>query len=128
MFKWYRATEVNCAATDLSWPRPCFAPELVGAVDMLAQVAFVLGLILYNRYMSHLSYRRIFVLVHIGLTAVNLLDFVWVCRINRWLGVRHSEPNYTPMTLRKLSLVGRAPFGTKTDKCTPGYSLQTAGA
>ena len=60
---------------------------VAGLMDVFGAAAFVAGTAAYNRYLSRWSYRRILSAVQLILTAVNLLDYVWVSRWNLELGI-----------------------------------------
>ena len=57
-----------------------------------SHVAFILGLALYNRYLAHLAFRRVFYLGHCLLFLISSLDLLWVGRLNRQIG---GKPPYT---------------------------------
>lgn len=89
MYKWYKATEENCNPLPgvRDEPLPCFSPQFVGMLDVTARFAFVLGLCVYNRFLSGLQYRSIFLATQLALVPVNLLDFLWVSRLNLRIGL-----------------------------------------
>ena len=89
MYKWYKATPQNCAPFPpyRHEPLPCFEPQVVGILDVTARFAFVIGLCVYNRFLSGLQYRSIFLATQLALVPVNLLDMLWVSRLNLRVGV-----------------------------------------
>mmetsp|Transcript_34416 Transcript_34416/g.75619 ORF Transcript_34416/g.75619 Transcript_34416/m.75619 type:complete len:286 (+) Transcript_34416:537-1394(+) len=52
MYKWYKATEENCnplIPIPGVHPLPCFSPQFVGALDVVARGTFLIALGVYNR-------------------------------------------------------------------------------
>jgi len=115
VFLWQKRSADNCcwngkndysafAETELDWGsalrssntscdqnetpnRPCFSPEFISTVRMIGSIAFIIGTVLYNRYLSNWSYRRIWIYSQALLAFFGLLDVVWILRWNQFLGV-----------------------------------------
>jgi hypothetical protein len=85
LYYWSKETPENCSGD--YGERPCFSPEFVGAMSTVGYVFFLLGTAAYNRFASHWPYRTIFLHTQLALVAVNLIDLVWVTRINLALGI-----------------------------------------
>ncbi|KAH9253635.1 hypothetical protein BASA81_008471 [Batrachochytrium salamandrivorans] len=76
LFYWMKQDDFNCAL-DL----PCFSPDFISTISVVGYVTFVVATLTYNRYLTGVSYRKIYAATQFGLFALNLLDLVWV---NRW--------------------------------------------
>ena len=100
LFKWYKATDDNCLRG-----RPCFDPAFVGWMDLATQLSFLFGVYIFNRYLSHLSYRTIFIAAHMLLSLSFLANFAWVRRWN--IMVHLPDPAFAIADRLLLPLVGR---------------------
>lgn len=100
LFKWYKATPDNCARG-----RPCFEPPLIGWLDLATQISYLVGVVAYNRWLSHLSYRAIFVGAHLLLCASAFVTLIWVGRWNLRVGV--PDPAFALADNLLLPLIGR---------------------
>lgn len=76
LFYWMKEDDFNCAL-DL----PCFSPDFISTISVVGYVTFVVATLAYNRYLTGVSYRKIYAATQLALFALNLLDLVWV---NRW--------------------------------------------
>ncbi|CAM9447900.1 unnamed protein product [Chrysoparadoxa australica] len=64
---------------------PLFSAEFMGALDCVAYVAMMVGVSVYNGFMSHWSFRKIFFVSQLVLTVLALSDLVLFTRTNlRW--------------------------------------------
>uniref|UniRef100_A0A7S3SFH4 Uncharacterized protein n=3 Tax=Emiliania huxleyi TaxID=2903 RepID=A0A7S3SFH4_EMIHU len=90
LFKFYKETDDNCSPAEPIpglHPLPCFSSEFVGMLDLGAEIAFLLGLVVYAEVFSGLSYRSIYYALQSLLVVVNLLDLFWVSRLNLAAGL-----------------------------------------
>ncbi|CAM9143249.1 unnamed protein product, partial [Ectocarpus fasciculatus] len=77
MFYWYTDYEDG----------PQFSPIFVGIIQMSGYISMVIGIILYNRFMTTWEFRRIFTSGQILLLFVSMLDVIIVSRVNIKIGV-----------------------------------------
>jgi len=77
MFIWYTAAEGG----------PHFSPQVMGALEGVGAVGLFCGVVIYNKYLTTVSYRRIFLLAQLGIMLYNLSDFILVKRWNLLVGV-----------------------------------------
>ena len=90
LFKWYKETPENCNPVKHIpglHPLPCFGTDFVGYLDLFAEVAFLLALLLYNLFFARWHYRSIFAALQLALVLVNLIDLFWVSRLNLAMGI-----------------------------------------
>ena len=90
LFKWYKETPENCNPVKHIpglHPLPCFGTGFVGYLDLFAEVAFLLALLLYNLFFARWHYRSIFAALQLALVLVNLIDLFWVSRLNLAMGI-----------------------------------------
>ncbi|KAH8068784.1 BT1-like protein [Aureococcus anophagefferens] len=100
MFAWFHDDEKddgNCAKRcaegdeDCGWARdrgyPCIGSVYYGYMRATGRVFGLVGIILYNKYLSRWPYRRVFALGYLVTFLANLLDLVWVTRTNLALGL-----------------------------------------
>ena len=66
---------------------PCLSADFYGYMKAFSKFAGLLGVFAYNRYLSRLPYRKVFSQYQVVYVFANLLDFVWVSRVNVALGV-----------------------------------------
>ena len=66
---------------------PCISPMVFSWVSVAGSMALVAGTTLYNTHFQSWSYRRIIATTGVALGLVNLLDLLWVSRLNLRLGV-----------------------------------------
>ncbi|CAK9079172.1 Probable folate-biopterin transporter 2 [Durusdinium trenchii] len=66
---------------------PRFSPQLMGLADCFGQAGFLLGVVVYNRFLRTWKYRRIFLVGQIMVVASQVLDFILVMRWNQALGI-----------------------------------------
>jgi hypothetical protein len=76
LFYWMKADDENC-----SRGLPCFSPEFIANLSIVGYVTFVIGTWLYNRYLTKVSYKRIYAYTQVGMFLLNIIDLFWV---NRW--------------------------------------------
>lgn len=77
LFYWMKEDEYNCAKG-----LPCFSPDFISTISLVGYVVFVLATLAYNRYLTGVSYRVIYSTTQIALFVLNMVDFIWVERIN----------------------------------------------
>ena len=97
MFRWYRDDGDNPGCDDSFGDgsfgddsfgsRPCIDVDTLARIDTARNLFMLVGAALFNRFLSSMSYRKIFVLSQIFMVFVNMLDLVWVNRWNLELGV-----------------------------------------
>ena len=79
MFLWYKESEENQRVKDFgSVSRPNFSPDFIAYMGIIGYVFFVVGTLVYNKWLSHWSYRKIWATTQLLLVLVNMLDYVWV--------------------------------------------------
>lgn len=66
---------------------PCISKSYYGHMLALAELFGVVGIVIYNVYMSEWSFRSTFGFVQLLYFAANLIDILWVARINLALGI-----------------------------------------
>lgn len=67
--------------------RPCLSNAFLSYKDIGAYVMLTIGVILYNKFLSHMSYRKIWTLSTLCFLAVSFFDLIWVYRWNLRIGV-----------------------------------------
>jgi len=77
MFLWYTEAEHG----------PHFTPQVMGALQGVGAVGLFFGVVVYNKYLTRLSYRRIFLLAQLAIALYNLSDYILVKRWNLSIGV-----------------------------------------
>ena len=77
MFYWYTSAPGG----------PMFKPQFLGILDCIASVSMIVGIALYNRYMSGWKYRTIFTASQFLMVGAGMLDFVLVKRLNLKVGI-----------------------------------------
>ena len=94
LFLWQKQSDSNnCfSAADgrvrtENYERPCFSPEFISNIRLVSAVVFIIGTGIYNKYLSHWSYRRIWTCTQILLCMFGFLDVIWVLRYNRYVGI-----------------------------------------
>jgi len=102
IFQWSHddgESDGNCARScdddtdedECGWARdrdyPCISPVWWGYARGVSRIFGFLGVILYNVMFSHWSYKNIFALGTFLYFCGNMLDFIWVSRFNRVVGV-----------------------------------------
>mmetsp|Transcript_120684 Transcript_120684/g.303504 ORF Transcript_120684/g.303504 Transcript_120684/m.303504 type:complete len:639 (-) Transcript_120684:232-2148(-) len=66
---------------------PKFSPTMLGWIDCFGSFSLLLGITIYNKYLTRVSYRKIFLIAQISTVFSNLFDYVLVMRWNRALGI-----------------------------------------
>jgi len=67
---------------------PKFSAKVLGWVDCFGYLGLLLGVTLYNKYLTSVSYRKIFTIAQVALVFSNLSDLILVKRWNRdYLGI-----------------------------------------
>lgn len=77
MFYWYTSAPGG----------PEFKPQFLGVLDCIASVSMIIGISLYNRYMSTWKYRTIFIASQFLMVGAGMLDYVLVKRMNLRVGI-----------------------------------------
>ncbi|TFJ86771.1 hypothetical protein NSK_001859 [Nannochloropsis salina CCMP1776] len=77
MFYWYTSAEGG----------PGFKPQFLGILNCIASVSMIVGISLYNRYMSTWKYRTIFIASQFLMVGAGMLDWVLVKRLNLRVGI-----------------------------------------
>jgi len=77
MFLWYTSAEGG----------PQFSPQVMGALEGVGAVGLFCGVVIYNKYLTTVSYRRIFLLAQMALVVYNLSDYILVKRWNLAVGL-----------------------------------------
>lgn len=77
LFYWYTEAENG----------PKFNAELVGFISTAGFIAMLLGVLVYNKYLSEYQYRTIFFYVQVLFAVTNLLDLVFIYRWNIAIGI-----------------------------------------
>jgi hypothetical protein len=85
LFYWYRQNPNNCDGN--YGQRPCLSASFISIMDGIGYLFFVIGTLVYNRVASRWSYQRIWTTTQILLVFVNLLDLLWVWRVNLKFGI-----------------------------------------
>jgi hypothetical protein len=83
--------------------------QFLGNITIASFVMFTIGVTVYNRCMSHWSFRRIFIWGQLFTFGYNIMDLLWVTRVNRRLGIPDSamlltEEALGPIFDRMLSM------------------------
>uniref|UniRef100_A0A7S3JUW7 Folate/biopterin transporter n=1 Tax=Aureoumbra lagunensis TaxID=44058 RepID=A0A7S3JUW7_9STRA len=66
---------------------PCISSQIYGTVRALAQLFGFVGVVIFNSFFKRWAYQKIYFLGQTVYFAVNLLDLVWVSRLNLRLGI-----------------------------------------
>jgi hypothetical protein len=66
---------------------PLFSAKVLGWMDCFGNIGLLLGVTLYNKYLTGVSYQRIFLFAQIAMIFSNLLDLILVKRWNLLLGI-----------------------------------------
>eukprot|EP00401_Gymnodinium_catenatum_P075175 CAMPEP_0117508248 /NCGR_PEP_ID=MMETSP0784-20121206/26850_1 /TAXON_ID=39447 /ORGANISM="" /LENGTH=577 /DNA_ID=CAMNT_0005303795 /DNA_START=104 /DNA_END=1837 /DNA_ORIENTATION=+ len=66
---------------------PQFSATIMGWMDCFGFVGLLLGITLYNKYLTRVSYRRIFLTAQVAMVLSNFFDFVLVKRWNLMVGI-----------------------------------------
>jgi len=66
---------------------PRFRPAVLGWIDCFGSVSLLLGVIIYNKYLTTVSYQRIFLMAQLALVLSNVFDYVLVQRWNLAMGI-----------------------------------------
>ncbi|GAB5369753.1 hypothetical protein AAMO2058_001432700 [Amorphochlora amoebiformis] len=82
LFYWYRKTRSNCERG-----YPCLDPGFLGWMDVAGYAFLFVGTIIYQKYFASWSYRSIFIFAQVLLVFVNLMDLIWVTRLNVKIGI-----------------------------------------
>eukprot|EP00418_Pyrodinium_bahamense_P063365 CAMPEP_0179087468 /NCGR_PEP_ID=MMETSP0796-20121207/39744_1 /TAXON_ID=73915 /ORGANISM="Pyrodinium bahamense, Strain pbaha01" /LENGTH=538 /DNA_ID=CAMNT_0020784977 /DNA_START=21 /DNA_END=1637 /DNA_ORIENTATION=+ len=77
MFQWLK----NCP------DGPQFIPTVLSWIDCFGSLGLLLGVTIYNKYLSEVPYRRIFLGAQLAMVISSLLDFVLVKRWNLAIGI-----------------------------------------
>ncbi|KAJ8606091.1 hypothetical protein CTAYLR_005189 [Chrysophaeum taylorii] len=87
----------NCARAcdedddSCGWARdrnyPCISPHYYSIMKACSALFGLVGVVLYNSFFSEWTYRTVFFVSQLAYFGANLLDVVWVSRINLSLGV-----------------------------------------
>jgi hypothetical protein len=82
LFYWMKADEENCSLN-----LPCFSPDFIANLSIVGYVMFVLGTGVYNKYLTKWSYKRIYMTTQVAMFVLNIIDLIWVTRINLSFGI-----------------------------------------
>mmetsp|Transcript_32556 Transcript_32556/g.41751 ORF Transcript_32556/g.41751 Transcript_32556/m.41751 type:complete len:600 (-) Transcript_32556:58-1857(-) len=101
---------------------PKFTPEFLGMIDLVSYLSMMVGVSVYNRFLSQWRYRQIFILAQVCLASVNLLDLVFVLRLNLKVGLPDQafvlgEEAIAPLFRRMLMM---PTFVLASKVCPPG--------
>eukprot|EP00929_Paragymnodinium_shiwhaense_P026671 TRINITY_DN15807_c0_g2_i1.p1 TRINITY_DN15807_c0_g2~~TRINITY_DN15807_c0_g2_i1.p1 ORF type:complete len:609 (+),score=89.65 TRINITY_DN15807_c0_g2_i1:225-1829(+) len=77
MFQWLTTAEEG----------PKFSPTVLGWLDIFGYVGLFVGIVLYNKFCTNVSYRTIFAVAQIAYALTNLIDLALVKRWNILVGV-----------------------------------------
>jgi hypothetical protein len=66
---------------------PKLSPSFLGAMDCVAYGSMLVGIAVYNRYMTNMKYRTTFTCAQLLLLGAGALDFILYTRINLALGI-----------------------------------------
>jgi hypothetical protein len=66
---------------------PQFSATIMGWMDCFGSVGLLLGVILYNKYLTQVSYRNIFLFAQVAMVFSNMFDLVLVKRWNLMVGI-----------------------------------------
>jgi len=66
---------------------PMFSPMLMGSLGICSSAGLLLGIVVYNKFLTGVSYRRIFFVAQLALVAYNMSDLILVNRWNLELGI-----------------------------------------
>eukprot|EP00931_Biecheleriopsis_adriatica_P089861 TRINITY_DN63935_c0_g1_i1.p1 TRINITY_DN63935_c0_g1~~TRINITY_DN63935_c0_g1_i1.p1 ORF type:complete len:598 (-),score=107.12 TRINITY_DN63935_c0_g1_i1:54-1847(-) len=66
---------------------PQFSAHTLGWIDCFGSVGLLAGVTIYNKYMTHISYRKIFLYAQMAYFLSNILDIVLVKRWNLMVGI-----------------------------------------
>merc|ERR1712048_233715 len=67
--------------------RPCLSDAFLSYKDIGAYVMLTVGVVLYNKYLSHMSYRSIWTLSTLAFLGISFFDLIWVKRWNLKVGM-----------------------------------------
>jgi hypothetical protein len=73
--------------TEWGLDRPCLSETYVTSIDSLGGFMGLIGIALYARYLSHWSYKKIFMTTAVMGFCFNFLDFIWVTRASNAAGI-----------------------------------------
>jgi len=77
MFLWYTTAEGG----------PLFSPQVMGALEGVGAVGLFCGVVIYNEFLTGVSYRRIFLMAQLAIALYNLSDYILVKRWNLSIGI-----------------------------------------
>eukprot|EP00898_Chlorokybus_atmophyticus_P001084 jgi/Chlat1/1977/Chrsp158S02283 len=66
---------------------PAFSPRMIGMIEFVALIGMLVGVAVYNNYLTNMPYRRIFMWAQVLMMSAGMLDLVIVTRTNKWLGI-----------------------------------------
>jgi len=66
---------------------PQFGAKLMGALEGVGAVSLFFGVVLYNKYLTRVSYRKILLFAQIALVLYNFSDLILVLRLNLKVGI-----------------------------------------
>jgi folate/biopterin transporter len=66
---------------------PQFSARVMGWMDCFGYVGLLLGVTLYNKYLTHVSYQKIFLIAQVAMVLANMFDLVLVKRWNLLLDI-----------------------------------------
>jgi hypothetical protein len=75
-----RVTELENGTDMWGLDRPCLSTSFVTSIDSLGGVMGLVGIALYVKFLSHWSYKKIFLATAVIGFAFNFLDFIWVSK------------------------------------------------
>jgi hypothetical protein len=82
LFYWMKQDDINC-----SWNLPCFSPEFIANLSIVGYVFFVIGTWMYNRFLTKVTYKKIYIWTQLSLFVLNMIDLFWVKRLNLLIGL-----------------------------------------
>ncbi|GAB5033212.1 major facilitator superfamily protein isoform 2 [Nannochloropsis oceanica] len=66
---------------------PLFTPQFLGVLSCIGSVSMMIGIAMYNRYMSSWKYRTIFIAAQVLMVGAGMLDWILVKRLNLRVGI-----------------------------------------
>jgi len=82
LFYWMKQDEYNCSKN-----LPCFSPSFIATLSIVGQVMFVIGTWVYNRFLTRISYKSIYMTTQFAMFLLNIVDLFWVNRLNIAIGL-----------------------------------------
>jgi len=66
---------------------PLFSPTMLGWIDCFGSLSLLVGITVYNKYLTNVSYRKIFLIAQLAMVVMNMSDYILVKRWNLLVGI-----------------------------------------